>query len=183
MVAHSRQTRQSFIEMIYTRGCDLQTGRVAPASHSSAVLGTAKILRKSLKYPVGDAQTCWRVCVTRSSSSSASCQASLRYRNTDRGRMPGKRSKKKKKKGKKACNRSSPALVGKPPKFLRTLHTGTTAKSAPGKFWGGPECSMGLDSAEYYRPSTKYRNGYDGDRFSGSDSVGSYYLYWDYRED
>ncbi|KAK1799052.1 hypothetical protein P4O66_007317, partial [Electrophorus voltai] len=63
---------------------------------------------------------------------------------------------KREKKGKKTYNRSSPALVGKLSILLGTLTT-TTGESAPGGFWGSPECSAGSDSAESYRPSTDYR--------------------------
>ncbi|KAK1794185.1 hypothetical protein P4O66_011084 [Electrophorus voltai] len=100
--------------------------------------------------------------------------------NTDRRRMPGKRSKRKK--GKKERNHSSPALAGKPPILLGTLYTGTTGESAPGKFWGGPECSTGSDSVESYRPMTDYQNWYDDDQNPGSESPGSYYPYWNYLE-
>ncbi|KAK1799519.1 hypothetical protein P4O66_000401 [Electrophorus voltai] len=67
-------------------------------------------------------------------------------------------------------------LVGKPPMFLGTFHTGTTGESAPGKYLGGPKCSTRSYLLEY-------QNGYDGHQFPGSDTVGSYHLYWDYQED
>ncbi|KAK1803267.1 hypothetical protein P4O66_004051 [Electrophorus voltai] len=94
---------------------------------------------------------------TRPASCSASCSA--RYRNIDRQRMLGK--KYKKKTGKKERNRSSRDLMGKPSTLLDTL---------------------GVDSAESYRPLTDYKNRYKGDQYPGPDSAGSYDPYWDYRE-
>ncbi|KAK1787232.1 hypothetical protein P4O66_002749 [Electrophorus voltai] len=101
------------------------------------------------------------------------------HRNIVCRRMPGRKSKKNKK-GKKAQNRSSPALMGKSSICLSTLSTATTGESAPGKFWGSPGCSSGEDSAEPYRPLTEYENWYKGDQYPGPESAGSNYPYWDY---
>ncbi|KAK1795688.1 hypothetical protein P4O66_001178 [Electrophorus voltai] len=62
------------------------------------------------------------------------------------------------------------------------MQTPTRGESAAGGFWGGPEFDPGSDSAESYRPTSDYRDWYNGVQYSESDSAGFYDPTMDYHK-